>query len=654
MPTTHRKSRVPISEASPISWGSVQWLLESEHDKHAPFHRCNKLTMLYCGEEGFRSILDDIKQARASVEIICWGFDPAMELERERGQWPRGESWGGLLRNVAAGRYNGGKPVQVRLLSWYGFIGSSLAKNMPGFRQPGPYEPNVSNLYRMGRQEKLPPSADDPQGMREAFNAQWYHEAEQGLIENLSLRIRDGDVSAVLGSLSEEPGKRGLLETVGMAVVATDHQKTILIDYEHEGGVHAVGYVMGLNSVTDYWDTEEHLFYDPRRGESWEGGTKDGRPGLKPYQDYACRIQGEALVGISKNFTDAWNRAKGRGTPLKREHDVHRPPPGLWEPLRGQATVNAQIVRTQPEEGDKTIKRLYRQASSFARSYLYVENQYFQYTEWAQELKENRNNFVQGCQRAGLSLDDVPVLHVMAVIPAPELAQMVPRTYDTVRALGHGESMPNQDKLIEDELQKQREWERYASDKRAKGEVPNPMLKPPEPSALAQSAASTGTSKENVSEQLKTLGMRTLIGTLWTYDHAWRSRTPLKDGESARLGDRYREIYIHSKLMVIDDSMFTVGSANLNLRSMAVDAEINVACDDPAMSAQIRKHVWGRHTGDTEKCNPVTIDRISADEAFNAWKQLMDENEEARVIGSAPSGFLFPFKDSRTSRFRLA
>ena len=32
-----------------------------------------------------------------------------------------------------------------------------------------------------------------------------------------------------------------------------------------DDGSRAVGYVKGLNSVTDYWDTEAHLIEDPRR-----------------------------------------------------------------------------------------------------------------------------------------------------------------------------------------------------------------------------------------------------------------------------------------------------------------------------------------------------------------------------------------------------
>ncbi|MDR6740104.1 hypothetical protein J2X56_002118 [Herbaspirillum sp. 1173] len=258
MSTTQYASTVPLSRAHPRSRGSAQWLLESAQDKDCPIHRCNRLQMLYCGEQAFARICDDIRRAKDSVEIICWGFDPAMELERGTGAWPRGETWGDLLRDVAAGRYNEGKPVQVRLLSWYGVIGSALAHNMPGYQRPSDYELRQGPMR--GEASVIRPDAGgmpDPVAVRdrrEVFNASWYRAAEACAIPNLSLRVRDGDMRAVWGSLEKEAGKRSFLETAGMVLVATDHQKSILIDYEYEGGAQAVGYVMGLNAVTDYWD----------------------------------------------------------------------------------------------------------------------------------------------------------------------------------------------------------------------------------------------------------------------------------------------------------------------------------------------------------------------------------------------------------------
>ena len=39
-------------------------------------------------------------------------------------------------------------------------------------------------------------------------------------------------------------------------------------------------------------------------------------------------------------------------------------------------------------------------------------------------------------------------------------------------------------------------------------------------------------------------------------------------------------IYVHSKLVIVDDTWFTIGSANLTRRSWTFDSEINVACID--------------------------------------------------------------------------
>ena len=41
--------------------------------------------------------------------------------------------------------------------------------------------------------------------------------------------------------------------------------------------------------------------------------------------------------------------------------------------------------------------------------------------------------------------------------------------------------------------------------------------------------------------------------------------------------DTFRATYIHSKLMIVDDRFFTVGSANLTNRSMGLDSELNAA-----------------------------------------------------------------------------
>lgn len=62
---------------------------------------------------------------------------------------------------------------------------------------------------------------------------------------------------------------------------------------------------------------------------------------------------------------------------------------------------------------------------------------------------------------------------------------------------------------------------------------------------------------------------------------------------------RYRPVYVHAKVAVIDDRWATVGSANLNSRGMSHDAEMNVAIAQREFAGGLRRILWAEHTGTT-------------------------------------------------------
>jgi phosphatidylserine/phosphatidylglycerophosphate/cardiolipin synthase-like enzyme len=68
---------------------------------------------------------------------------------------------------------------------------------------------------------------------------------------------------------------------------------------------------------------------------------------------------------------------------------------------------------------------------------------------------------------------------------------------------------------------------------------------------------------------------------------------------SANIGgeERYRSIYVHAKVAIVDDLWSTVGSANLNNRGMRDDAEMNVATLDAALARGLRLLLWAEHLG---------------------------------------------------------
>ena len=679
---TSRIETTHIDEVGRSATSSLQWLLENRNLKGKASHPIthnNKLTLFICGQEGFADIAGEIARAEKSIDLCCWGFDPGMELVRgNSATWPRGDTFGDLL--IAAAR----RHVRVRLLVWHDRIGSPMVHNMPGHTHgTSPWKNSGQRADDIGaktslamlqdavarkerfsggyRGDRVPPE-DIPMLAREEYCYSWYAAAFKGLFGGLEIRLRHGDSAAISKSIATEINRphgwtMGEIEKPGMQYLGTHHQKPVLIDFDHEEGAKAVGYVMGLNSVTDYWDTTAHLLDDTRREqggvnerrECLQGMAADGGYAtLKPYQDYACRIDGgRALIALYNNFVKAWDRAAGDRTHAASTASVSRELPHGSPPARllhkaepGDSTV--QIVLTQPEEQDKTIKETYFRAvtqASLAAGYLYVENQYFQYEEWARHLLAERKKVVAawnaGSAKAGKSLEDMPVMHVFIVIPVPERAQMVPRTHDTLATLGQHAGMTGQNTMIDD-YNKAPKTRLVRAGFGITAEV---AVKLPD---VVQH--SNGINKPGVMALESEFGLKVSVAML---------------NVSAFDNDRwrYREIYIHSKLMLVDDVFMTLGSANLNQRSMAVDSEINIATDDYRVARNLRKRVWRMHSGGLVDGGGGTKAEIV--DAYGKWVKLMKDNRRKEKSYSEKStdkkmtGFLLPLEDKRSSTIRL-
>ncbi|MHB8577763.1 MAG: phospholipase D-like domain-containing protein [Dehalococcoidia bacterium] len=90
---------------------------------------------------------------------------------------------------------------------------------------------------------------------------------------------------------------------------------------------------------------------------------------------------------------------------------------------------------------------------------------------------------------------------------------------------------------------------------------------------------------------------------------------------------RYRPVYVHAKVAVIDDEWLTVGSANLNDRGLVTDSEMNVVVKDPALATGLRTDLWAEHLAlprdEVARADPIElIDR--------AWTGRAAENATIR------------------------
>jgi phosphatidylserine/phosphatidylglycerophosphate/cardiolipin synthase-like enzyme len=682
--STDRYDTVHIDEESNTCKAGVQWLLEKEHGSGThPITANNCIEMLICGEEGFSRIAGDLKEARQSVDLVCWGFDPGMELVREAKAWPRGETYGDLLNALATRKES---PVKVRLLIWYDFIGGVAQKHMPGYTDSllgsRTSDEWLATSTAMAGGMYLPqPASRKPVGWQRADHCvQWWRWAmDKKNAHLIEVRVRDGDKAAIERSLGREKSQpdKAASDLIGseeslLVGHGTHHQKTVLIDYRYQEGAKAVGYVMGLNSITSYWDSREHNFHDARREfeddkppgdktETYErvkkAGGKTDKLTIDPFQDYACRIRGESLRCVDANFQKAW---------LKAGHGPEKPLPTPAKLASGNLTdprSRVQIIRTQPEDNDQTIKRTYWHATKYARNYIYMENQYFQYRDWADHLKECRKEYRTWYQKNSPKDPRAQgILHAFIVLPRPEKAQMAPRTYDMVKTLGRSDQMKDIDingqetgqaVIMEEERKGLVKWEADMAAWRQRGASGaaghRPALSIGEPPRRPHGSV-VGRDAREIAEpsavELEEMGLKVLIGMLVAYDKGddatHRPNNP---------GDKYRQIYIHSKLLLIDDAFFTVGSANLNQRSMAVDSEINLATDDPAQATALRKAIWRMHTknGEGSDGSPVQIAAT-----FKGWQALMRRNDGLKKAGEPLLSFLTTFRESKFSFVRYA
>jgi len=58
-------------------------------------------------------------------------------------------------------------------------------------------------------------------------------------------------------------------------------------------------------------------------------------------------------------------------------------------------------------------------------------------------------------------------------------------------------------------------------------------------------------------------------------------------------------LYVHSKMMIVDDRFTIIGSANINERSMSGsrDTEIAAVINSPSFARELRLRLWNEHTG---------------------------------------------------------
>ena len=102
-------------------------------------------------------------------------------------------------------------------------------------------------------------------------------------------------------------------------------------------------------------------------------------------------------------------------------------------------------------------------------------------------------------------------------------------------------------------------------------------------------------------------------------------------------------MYVHAKLMTVDDAFTTIGSANINSRSMEGDSELNICTEQQDLAKSLRLQLWNLHAGNDagDQEDPV--------KAFKTWGEVISRNKVRKNRNATPIASLVGFLRTSTS-----
>ena len=472
------------------------------------------------------------------------------------------------------------------------------------------------------------------------------------------------------------------------------HQKTVLIDYEIPEL--AVGFVLEHNMVDNYWDDSNHSLKTTL--------PNKGKNSPTPLQDVSSIVTGQVLWDINHNFCQSWDRQNNKqwgkdpvdiGITGKRQsftRDHYQPNPSLVDDSK---LVMAQIVRTYDQPNIEDIMKVYLKNIKQTTSYIYTENQYFRFPPLVREFISHWETIKNNGRTEG-------PIHWFTVTNSSDEGIGV-GTYTTnemFKLLGKQDVMPGvarNIKLNELEAQlgmaKKREFRLYNESMKAptaegkavaaaefeknqqeiqriEKEIGEIKAKQHEEQKTQEAEKAGPTKKEGELNQIEsselgqeepnltkelgyeisdTPGIKAHICTLMPKDENGKYvHTYKKNGK-----DTPAEVYVHSKVTIMDDVFTVISSANLNTRSMQVDTELGIIMECADVAEGLRKRLWDLHTNKNSAANPDDMhDYAVAKEAFKKWGKLIEANKRSQKDGNSPECALREFSrdDPKVSR----
>ncbi|XP_071551943.1 uncharacterized protein [Panulirus ornatus] len=443
--------------------------------------------------------------------------------------------------------------------------------------------------------------------------------------------FEDSDVEvAVVPRLRNLEGMASFFQDQFAQTCYTHHQKTVVLDcpLDDEDMPRIRAFVGGLDITDGRYDTPEHELFKTlqtlHKGDFYNGvATTTCECGPRqPWHDIHCRVDGPIALDVLANFTERWrNQVKDRESrllPISGEEFALEASAACEEDMLWSAQLFRSItsdsalfsfdkISTIPKRKgkfvDDSIHRAYIHQIRRADNFLYIENQYFLGSAfcWDDEQSTKAHHLIpqEITQRIVEKINAGEHMAVYVVVP------MFPE--------GDPTSGPVQEILHWQHRTMEMMYRAIAQAIEANELDTHPR------DYLSFFCLGKGECPEEIPEDLSSPDPET---------PAFLIR------EKARL-----MIYVHSKMMIVDDDYIIVGSANINQRSMGGtrDSEIAVGSFQPMHVREVsgeargsvfefRMSLWAEHLGivDEIHMNPGSVDCMQAvneiaDSNWNAY-----------------------------------
>ncbi|PSS17857.1 Phospholipase D alpha 1 like [Actinidia chinensis var. chinensis] len=426
--------------------------------------------------------------------------------------------------------------------------------------------------------------------------------------------FQNTDVHCILCPRNPDDGG-SFVQDIEIRTMFTHHQKIVVVDSEMptQGSQkrRIVSFVGGIDLCDGRYDTPFHSLFrtldtahhDDFHQPNFSGAAiRKGGP-REPWHDIHSRLEGPIAWDVLFNFEQRWRKQGGKDllVNLRELKDVIIPPSPVTY-SDDQETWNVQLFRSidggaasgfpeTPEEAaksglvsgkdniiDRSIQDAYIQAIRRAKNFIYIENQYFLGSSF-------------GWQADGIKVEDVGALHLIPKELSLKIVNKIEAgerfaVYIVVPMWPEGEPESDSVQAILD-------WQRRTMEMMYRD--------------IIQALRAKGL-EDNPRDYLTffCLGNRE-VKRSGEYEP---SEKPEPDTDYIRAQEARRfMIYVHAKMMIVDDEYIIIGSANINQRSMdgARDTEIAMGAYQPfhLMTRQpargeihgFRMALWYEHLG---------------------------------------------------------